>query len=49
MKISERRAKRWHCVDCAKQYCFINSAIRHNIRKHANQARFRDLQELVLR
>ena len=41
--------KRWRCLICNKTYCYLNPAIRHNIKKHEGKAKFQDLKELKLK
>lgn len=41
--------KRWLCCVCNNHYCFIKSAIKHNIKKHEGKAMFKDLKEINLK
>lgn len=43
--IKDKKPKRWHCKNCNKQYCYLNGAVKHNIKKHEGKARFSDLLE----
>ena len=32
-KIVKKKPKRWKCLACKKQYCFMKSALRHRKKK----------------
>jgi hypothetical protein len=41
----KKKPKRWQCCVCNRKFCYINGACKHNLKKHENKAKFREINE----
>jgi len=42
--MKKRIPKKWRCMICLREFCYVKGAARHNMKAHQDHARFEDIR-----